>query len=324
MNKEQYEKRLIDDIVSSILKNGGENLLTSVVLTGSFGRGEPTYTIKDNGEVQLKSDVEIALIYSKYIAKSEIVNLINTVSSEFDEDLNMMPITEKRIINAHNFNFSFKEPKYKTIFTFDLYNGSYTVWGHDYIKQKKVLLNEIDIYEAKRIVANRIAELNYLLNTTKSIESEYLRMQWKSKVILSIGSAWLLCEGKYSSSYKKQLLEIEREKESVEKLFGNEFINEYNKVFKFLRENGEHYEVNNIKLQLYLKQISKLFNDKKLEKVKVNSFSRIIKYYIKYFSTGMKYGVIGFENKILNEIIEGYCNEKNILKVTKVWSRVLY
>ena len=120
MNTKEYEKNLIESIIESVEKNGGKDLLSSIVLTGSFGRYEPTYSYSDDGTFKLKSDVEIALIYNRKVKKSNIEELISKVSKEFDEDLNLMPIDEKRIKGVYNFNHSLFIPKYKTIFTYDL------------------------------------------------------------------------------------------------------------------------------------------------------------------------------------------------------------
>lgn len=325
MDKAVYEEKLIADVIASVEKHGGKSCLSSIILTGSFGRGEPTYSLDSNGELHLKSDVEIALVFSKSSQKKRVEELIQSVSSEFTEDLNLMAINENRVRKAYNFNFTLRIPKYKTIFTYDLFNGSRTIWGRDFIGEKTVALADVDPYEAKRLVANRIGELTYLQNSSEAKKSSYLRMQWKGKLMLAIVSAWLICEGEYVSSYHGQYDKTKAYAEEIEVLLGDRFLSEYEKVFSFLREDGEAYEVSDQQLEYYVKCIDAYFGEKKLSIPKVNSASRLLKYMIKYMRTGMKYGLSQFEDNILQALITDYsCKAVRLNEDAVVWHRVLY
>lgn len=325
MDSTSYQEKLIEKIIQRIEKNGGKDCLSSIILTGSFGRGEPTFVLDDEGILHLKSDIEIALVFPKASHKSKVELLIENVSNDFTEDLNLMPINEKRVKKAYNFNFSIKTPKYKTIFTYDLFNGSKTIWGIDFIEQKKVDLTEVDIYEAKRLVANRIGELVYLGNTVNPNEYDYIRKQWKGKLVLAMVSAWLICEGKYVSSYHGQYEKACKSNEKMKELFGTGFFDEYRKIFHFLREDGQAYEVDDEILCKYVKVIDEYFEKKQINVPKVNSASRVLKYSIKYIESGLKYGVKGFENNILQSLISEYWKQSENLKQTaNVWHKVLY
>lgn len=325
MNKEAYEKDLISRVLNSVEKHGGNQCLSSIILTGSFGRGEPTYTISSEGDVQLKSDVEIAMVFPKTAPKESVETLITDVCAEFAEDLNLMPLNEDRVRKAYNFNYSIRVPKYKTIFTYDLFNGSKTIWGKDFIGQKKVTLDVVDVYEAKRLVANRIAEMIFLMNNSSEEKVYFLRQQWKGKVILSIISAWLICEKEYVPSYHGQYKKIEVHKSKVENVLGTGFFEDYKKVFCFLRENGKPYEVLDERMSNYVKNIDDYFKKKNIQKPRVNSLSRYLKYLLKYSKTGFKYGVFDFEDSILQEIITNYWLRSNkVIVDAEVWHKVLY
>lgn len=325
MDKAMYEKKLINSVIDSIEKHGGKDYLSSIILTGSFGRGEPTYTVCPDGEPKLKSDVEVALIFPNSSQKKAVEELIQVVSEEFTEDLNLMAINEKRVRKGYNFNFSFRVPKRKTIFTYDLFNGSKTIWGRDFIGEKKVVLEEVDPYEAKRLVANRIGELTYLNNTAETDRKDYLRMQWKGKLILAIASAWLICEGKYVSSYRSQFGKLKETAWEVEKVIGAGFWREYSKVFFFLREDGEEYELPDSELVIYVKNIDRYFREKGITRPRVNSSSRVLKYAIKYLKTDMRYGVLRFENNILQALISDYWKKSKKINVdADVWYKILY
>lgn len=325
MDKKAYEKNLIENVIASIEKHGGKECLSSIILTGSFGRGEPTYTVGDDGKPQLKSDVEIALVFPDSSKKQTIDQLIETVSSEFTEELNLMAINEKRVRKAYNFNFSLRVPKYKTIFTYDLFNGSRTIWGRDFITENTVIISDVDSYEAKRLVANRIGELVYLQNSADGNNKNYLRKQWKGKLMLAIVSAWLLCEGDYVSSYHGQYQKLHSKEKETEKTIGKGFLGEYEKIFRFLREDGSEYEIPDELLSGYVEKIDRYFKQKNIRKPKVNSISRLMKYTVKYIKTGMKYGLIGFENNILQALINDYWNRTDkITTDADVWYKVLY
>lgn len=325
MKKAEFEENLISHVIASINKHGGKSCLSSIILTGSFGRGEPTYIVDNKYELCLKSDVEVALVYPKFSQKKTVEQLIQTVSSEFEEDLNLMPISEKRIRKAYNFNFSLRVPKYKTIFTYDLFNGSKTIWGRDYIGEKNISLNDVDKYEAKRLVANRIGELIYLQNTADINNRDYLRQQWKGKLVLAIISAWLICEGEYVSSYHGQFEKVREDANKIERLLGQDFFKVYKKIFCFLRENGEQYEIPDKLLRSYVRNMDLYFNEKEIKSPKVNSLSRIMKYTLKYMRSGIKYGFRQFEANILQALITDYWNKSECIEGdAEVWHRVLY
>ena len=85
MDKSVYEKKLIDEVIASIEKYGGKSCLSFIILTGSFGRNEPTYSLDSDGGLSLKSDVEIALVFPKLSKKKQVEELIKNVSSEFQD-----------------------------------------------------------------------------------------------------------------------------------------------------------------------------------------------------------------------------------------------
>jgi hypothetical protein len=322
MNKEEYSKMLIDNVVSSILNLGGADMLTSIILTGSFGRGEPTWTEDEHGSVELKSDVEIALIRKPSVGQSCVVELIERLKKDYKEDLNPMSFNESRVKNAYNYNYTFMEPRYKTLLTFDLYNESKTVWGHDYLSEKEVSIGDVDPYEAKRLVANRIGELVYL---TQKDNNDYLRKQWKGKLMLAIGSAWLILKKKYVSSYHGQYNIITNDKNIAGDLGGG-FINDYIETFKFLRESGSEYEITEETLRKYVSKIDAFFENNNVGTSKVTNIMRWVKYFIKYVRTGLSFGLFGFENKILSSLISQFeKGEDEKLRYTAlVWHNCIY
>ena len=67
------------------------------------------------------------------------------------------------------------------------------------------------------------------------------------------------------------------------------------------------------------------FGGKKLDRPKVNSVSRILKYMSKYMRTKKQYGIFRFENHILQALITDYsCKDVRLNEDAEVWHRVLY
>ena len=325
MISENHSAALIQRILAAIEDNGGMSALSSIILTGSFGRDEPTYTQGEGNEKKLISDVEIAVICPTLRNKRVIEEVIRKVSAEFEEDINLMVLSENRVKNVRNYNYSCVTPGNKTLFTYDLYNGSRTIWGRDFLGERRVMLNEVDSYEAKRIVANRIGELVFLQTRRDLQGKEELRIQWKGKVILAVASAWLLCEGLYSSPYREQCKQIREYRSTAESVIGEGFAAVYTKTFSYLREGGPKYEVPDDLLRLYISNVDKYLQEKKITRPRTNCASRRIKLFLRYLKAGMGYGFVSYEEKIIQALIDDFCSQSgNIDHHATVWHKVLH
>lgn len=323
IDKQVHIEQMLDLIVKKVLEEDKKGVVKSIIATGSFGRGEPTFTIVD-GQLHLTSDVEISLVYSHMKEKRILLDLMSKVESQFRETVELMPFQERRLLLAQNHNYAIIEPRKKTLFTYDVFNGSYTLWGQEYLKRKNIKLSDVDKYEAKRIVANRIGELVHNFDRDEDISAEEYVMIWKGKVILAIVSAWLLLHEQYESSYHKQYEIIKKSFERVEATLGSGFFLEYEKVFSYLRDAGEPYEVSDANLRHYVKQINVLFNERHLMKSKVNCFSKKIRGWIKYIKSGAHYG-IEYENRILQSLLDDYISGSSHIKDSaETWSKVIY
>lgn len=318
MEREKYEQELFGKILSSLKEQGFEKYVKSFIVTGSFGRDEPTYHMS-NGELTLKSDVEMALVCTNKNNMKAATKITEKTCNDFSEDLNFMIMKSSRLIKGYNFNFSIKPPRYKTIFTYDLYNGSKTIWGQDFLTSYKPTLESVDPYEAKRIVANRLGE--YLYN--KKQNNADLDKIWLGKTIIAIGSAVLLLKGIYKTSYHEQKDLIETNKEQFEFL-GKEFVDSYLTAFSYLREGSKEFLLCEEELCRYVNLVNEVFEKRNLHHPKINSFSRILKYYLKYFN---KYKKIDFyiEDKTLSGLIKAfYIDKKSADTFAEIWHKVLY
>lgn len=317
MTRAEYEDALIKNIVEKISQSPESKYISSVVLTGSMGRGEGTYTEKD-GKLILKSDVETALVFDR--DQKAVYEMINRLKPLFTEDVNFMTIHKTRVEKMYNFNYSFVTPKYKTIFMFDFFNGSKTIYGRDYISEKNIAVTDIDPYEAKRIVANRIAEMTYL-----AAENEYTVFQWKCKTVLAVASAWLVCEKKYRPSYFSQRDIIKDNKEEFSRIFTEEFAELYFRAFSFLREGAAEFEFDENVLRRAVSLFSDYYQTKNNERSRTTNTARKLKYILKYIKKYKKFDVSDLEDRVLSDLIGDYCRKSDdIIRTADIWHSCIY
>ena len=195
---DNYMKNLITNITKAVDNSPEKSGIASVVLTGSLGRDEGTFHFDENDNLVLDSDIEVALVYKKG-CKEQAKILKDKLIKSFKEEMNPMTISLSRVENKYNFNYSIVKPKYSSIFMYDLYNGSKTIWGEELLKGKDVIY---DKYEAKRIVANRIGELTYIKHIEKASNKQITK--WEAKLLLAIGTAYCIAQNKYKSKYRDQ------------------------------------------------------------------------------------------------------------------------
>lgn len=318
--KDVYIDNLIKEIVFYIENFSNKSDIISVILTGSLGRDEGTFHFDTNmNKLVLDSDVELALVYKSGCKKSA-EDLKNELINHFSEEMNPMTISFSRVKNMYNFNYSFVTPKYSSIFMYDLYNGSKTIWGEDLINKK---IFKYDKYEAKRIIANRIGELTYISNFN---ESNFRQInQWEAKLILAIGTAYCILKDSYMSSYYSQYEFICNEQDNINNFLGENFVDDYTKAFYFLRRGADNYDVPSERLNKYVEKMNSLLNTKEFSKPKINSISRKIKYMISCKRANVPLNPINCETIIIEGLIK-YFSEKdvNLILFSNYWKMILY
>ena len=311
MDRQLYEAQLFTRILAAFSANGAERNLHSIILSGSFGRGEATY----HGGV-LESDVELGLVYRRG-RRRQTQEMLRTVAAQFSEELNCMPFPRSRIRRACNFNYSLLPSRWKTVFTFDLFRGSKTLWGEELLEANASRDLRLDPYEAKRIVANRIGELALS-------EGAGERRRWQAKLILAIGAAWLIAEGLYQSSYRAQNRSILEHTDALSALLGSSFPEVYHSAFAFLREGADCFAAEDPFLRSYVEIIGDFFKRKGISRPRVNNFARWLKYCLKYLRHGgRRLGRI--EDNILSSLLAEYAADGPQLQKSAVcWHAVLY
>lgn len=314
----EYEAALFSRIVNAVTTHKYSAYIDSIVLTGSFGRGEPTYVINGSDFV-LKSDVELALVFTH--RQKRVYKLIEDVKKDFKEDLNFMTIRIQRVLKKRNFNYELKSPKYNTIFMYDFYNGSKILYGPNPNFGFGIAVEKLDPYEAKRIVANRIAEMQYL----SEHNDPYLLLQWKCKIILAVASAWLILKKLYVSSYHGQQTAIHEHESEFTELFGHEFLELYDRAFAMLRTAGDPFTIDDAMLREAVRVFYRYFRTQHQKKSGTTTFARHLKFILKYIRKEKRLNIIDLEDRILENVLHEYCdNSPELAKTAHIWHDVLY
>lgn len=318
--KKEYMEKLKSQIIQDIENFPHKTDIESIILTGSLGRDEGTFHIdKETNNLILDSDVELALVY-KPGKKDSAKTFKQFLIENYKEDMNPMTISLLRVRNMYNFNYSFKTPKYNSIFMYDLYNGSKTIWGTELLSARSL---PYDKYEAKRIIANRIGEYACLKYIEKAPEKQI--KQWEAKILLSVGIACCIIDNIYESPYKKHCEAICKSKDKWNDYLGSNFVEDYIEAYEYLRLGIDKYDVPTERIKSYVEKISKLFNTNEYSKPKITSLSRKLKYAISTVKHYKKRHVIDCETTIIDALIEYYINDDiSLIEYGKYWKNILY
>ena len=193
----------LNERVSEIIKELKEEIIShfhpkSIILTGSFGRGEATVR-EENGKMRFLSDCEIIIIPYHYVFN-------RSKADEFE--LGFYERTGLKVgIWGATLSFylliPFMNKKMKpTMNNYDLKYGSRVIYGEDYLKRIPDFKPEdIPLWEGIRLLFNRMVEsLEHFSMENPSKEMVF----WTDKILLACQDALLLSLGEYHYSYRKR------------------------------------------------------------------------------------------------------------------------
>jgi predicted nucleotidyltransferase len=176
----------------------------SIILIGSFGRGEGTVRVT-NGKLEVLSDWDFIIISNKYISSGALENLSSALSEKLGLEIGMsgMELSMYFVLSK-----VFPGVWTATIDNYDMKYGSKLLHGVNYLdKMPNFKPEDISIWEGIRLIFNRMIEsLNYIsteyLNTYPSKEQEQRLFSWINKIILACQDALLISAKRYHFSYK--------------------------------------------------------------------------------------------------------------------------
>ena len=170
----------------------------SVILSGSFGKGEAT-VIENDGYLQFLSDCEVIIIPNKYIFNRDKIKQFH--ESFFERT--GLKVSMGEVMLSVYLLFPFLNRKLKpTIQNYDLKYGSKVIYGKDYLKRiPNFKFDDIPLWEGIRLLFNRMAEaLEHFSFKNPSEEMVY----WTNKIVLACQDALLISAKKYHYSYKER------------------------------------------------------------------------------------------------------------------------
>lgn len=193
----------LNDRVSPLIDQLKQGLVTSfhpksIILSGSFGRGEATVT-DQNGQLAFLSDCEITIIPYKYLLNRRKVD-------RFAQDFYGKTGLKVEIWGAIPTLYlltPFLSKKLKpSIGNYDLKYGSRVIYGKDYLQRiLEFKAEDIPLWEGIRLLLNRMIEaLESFSPGNPSRETLF----WTDKIVLACQDALLLSLGKYSPSYQQR------------------------------------------------------------------------------------------------------------------------
>lgn len=202
---QDFLKNVCDIIVKNI---SGQNI-ESVILIGSFSKGEGTVYIDRNNRPVFLSDSEFIVVLNKeadyrtLTDKSEQIGI--NVSrmlkeKEFDIEVDLSLFLEKSLT---------KMPP--TAFTYELKNYGKVIWGNrkilDVVPDYK--RNDIKKEESVAVIFNRaIEQLNEIFGDKKEVMTTQTYQICKGYV--NLASSILIAEGKYEPLYKNMPAQVSR------------------------------------------------------------------------------------------------------------------
>jgi len=224
----------INERVTEIIEELKEEIVSryhpkSIIVSGSFGRGEAT-VIEEDGKLRFLSDCEVILIPYKWIFNRR---KISQFEQEFYEKhglkIEIWGFTPTLYLSIPFLNKRIKP----TISNYDLKYGSKVIYGKNYLdKIPDFKPEDIPLCEGIRLLFNRMAEaLEHFSLGDPSKEMIF----WTDKIVLACQDALLLSLGEYHYSHRKK-------NEMFQNLFPNYFVELEGELPNFLRLTTEATE----------------------------------------------------------------------------------
>ncbi|MFI1772639.1 hypothetical protein [Thalassobellus citreus] len=207
LKEDEKIKKLNSEITiinSEILRFTNKQII-SVVLYGSYGRGEGAFFLDAENNIRTYNDFDLVLVVNELLDQS----IINKITIELNKKLDV-----KWIDISQKTKKKLRELKL-TIFNFDLKNGSRVIYGDKNILDNIPDYNSanLSLKEAETLYFTRIwaflgsLPVDGFERELKGEEVRFFRNQM-AKAILAVVDVLLLQKKYYNSSYKKRCKKV--------------------------------------------------------------------------------------------------------------------
>ncbi len=168
----------------------------SIVLRGSFGRGEGSVVVEGSG-LRFLSDYELAIVMPQRQYQTQRRWLHNAV-----RDISNQIRVETSISRYSPDSLSRGPITHPTVGMYEIHNGGIVLYGEHFARpQSSIDPSQLDIWDGLRLMLNRMAEsLPYVSQTHK----DWQTLHWINKVVLSCAEALLIVHKQYHFSYAER------------------------------------------------------------------------------------------------------------------------
>lgn len=198
----------------------------SVILSGSFGRGEGSVLVKGS-TITFLSDYEVGVVTEKFWKRLLLDKVATELTSEIQVKTSLYWLTPSRVRSNRPKNLSFGH-KTPTIYMYELKDGSVVLYGKNCLEENRIDPATIPLSEGIRLLLNRMADVLSCLPVSIRQTAEAQDAQKKlqlitslNKMVLACADALLLSIGQYHYSY---VVRMKRFLKAYNVRFSREFV----------------------------------------------------------------------------------------------------
>lgn len=168
-----------------------------IIMSGSFGKQSWLFN-----ESFLLSDFEIVFLSQRKWSAKKKKEILLKLNKEFNYDFNLKGYITDKARKKILSNYSFKNPGYISLDFYDSFNNPIFLYKKDDYLGIQLDTKMIPIWEAWRLLVNRIGDL--LVIDYLEAKEEYENKYFWLKVYESIADAYLIVQKKYVKSIKER------------------------------------------------------------------------------------------------------------------------
>jgi hypothetical protein len=195
------------ELIKKVIVPKMNGSLISIILYGSYGRGEGAFYLDDIGNMRTYNDFDIILVLNSLVSSKSI----HEISKELNDklDVKWIDISQKTPKTLRNLKIS--------VFNFDLKYGSRVIYGDQNILDKTPHFKamNINLREAQTLYFTRLwtflgsLPIDGFDRKLNSDEVRFFNYQM-SKAILAVVDVILIRKGDYCSSYQKRVDKVRK------------------------------------------------------------------------------------------------------------------
>lgn len=175
----------------------------SIILYGSFGRGEGSVML-DDGRLAFLSDYEIAVVTPSPFYRGAFAALSRQLTAEMGLEVSISWMRPGRLRTNQPQNLAWGRAK-PTISMYEIKAGGQTLYGQDLLSVGPIIdPRQLSVQDGIRLLINRMAEALPHRVHPISPQNRLEAIRWINKLILACNEAMLLLWQEYHYSYAER------------------------------------------------------------------------------------------------------------------------